>query len=248
MRSLRKLVWLEVKIFAREPLGLIGSLVIPVVVFVLFGRLFGRDLAASSTGAATFVSASFPVFISMLISLNAVLSLVTIMAIYREGGILKRLRSTPLGPATILGAHVIVKLLFTATTLALMMLVGRRYYPVDIDPPLWTFLAALLFVTTSIVSIGFLIASLVQTARFAQPLAGVILYPMLAVSGLFIPIDALPPALGTVSRVLPLTYAVSLLEGVWTGERLVTHFGDMGALALFFAAFTAVSTRVFRWE
>ena len=43
--------------------------------------------------------------------LSAVLSLVTIIAIYREGGILKRLRATPLLPHTILGAQVIVKLL-----------------------------------------------------------------------------------------------------------------------------------------
>ena len=43
------------------------------------------------------------------------LSLVTIISIYREGGILKRLRATPLRPHTILTAHVLVKLLFTAS-------------------------------------------------------------------------------------------------------------------------------------
>ena len=48
------------------------------------------------------------------------MSLVTIIAIYREGGILKRLRATPLRPHTILTAHVLVKLLFTAVTLALI--------------------------------------------------------------------------------------------------------------------------------
>ncbi len=54
---------------------------------------------------------------ALLIAISAVLSLVTIIAIYREGGILKRLRATPLRPLTILSAHVLVKLLFTATTL-----------------------------------------------------------------------------------------------------------------------------------
>ena len=76
-----------------------------------------------------------PVFGALLIALSAVLSLVTIISIYREGGILKRLRATPLRPHTILTAHVLVKLLFTAVTLALMMLAGRRYYPVDADVP-----------------------------------------------------------------------------------------------------------------
>ena len=43
---LLKLTWLEIKIFVREPLGLIGTVGIPVVVFVVFGRMFGRRLSA----------------------------------------------------------------------------------------------------------------------------------------------------------------------------------------------------------
>src|SRR5687767_3930345 len=124
-----------------------------------------------------------PVFAAILIALNAVLSLVTIIAIYREGGILKRLRATPLRPATILTAHVIVKLLFTAMTVALLLAVGRRYAtaaPGQVVP----FVAAVLFSTAGVLSIGFLIASLVPTARFAQPVAGLIFYPMIALSGL----------------------------------------------------------------
>ncbi|MGH9143521.1 MAG: ATP-binding cassette domain-containing protein [Vicinamibacterales bacterium] len=70
--------------------------------------------------------------IKVLIAISAVLSLVTIVSIYREGGILKRLRATPLRPQIILSAHVVVKLLLTAVTLALMMLAGKRYYPLPI--------------------------------------------------------------------------------------------------------------------
>ena len=124
----------------------------------------------------------------MLIAISAVLSLVTIISIYREGGILKRLRATPLRPQTILTAHVIVKLMLTAATLALMVLAGKRYYPVGVHVPLFWFTIALLISTWSILSIGFLIASIVPTARFAQPIGAVILYPMIAVSGLFVPV------------------------------------------------------------
>ena len=46
---------------------------------------------------------------------------------------------------------------------------------------------ALAFASWSILSIGFLIASVVPTARFAQPLAALILYPMVALSGLVLP-------------------------------------------------------------
>jgi ABC-2 type transport system permease protein len=184
----------------------------------------------------------------MLIAASAVLSLVTIMAIYREGGILKRLRATPLRPHTILTAHVLVKLLFTVVTLALMMLAGRRYYPVDGDVPILPFAFALLFSTVSIVSLGFLIASVVPTARFAQPIGALIVYPMLGLSGLFVPVESLPPMVQAVARALPFTYSVSLLRGVWHGEGWSSHGGDVAVLALMLVACTALSTKVFRWE
>jgi len=98
------------------------------------------------------------------------------------------------------------------------------------------------------VSMGFLIASMVPTARFAQPIGTLILYPMLGLSGLFAPIDALPPMLQTAARVLPLTYAVSLLRGIWRGEGWTAHAGDVAGLALVFLICTAISAKAFRWE
>src|SRR5689334_4885459 len=127
MKGLWQLAWLEIKVFAREPMGLFGTLGIPVLVFVVLGRLI-RGAAVPASPEAMFLKTGLPVLAAILMSISAVVSLVTIVAIYREGGILKRLRATPLHPATILTAHVLVKLLFTALTLALLLLVGRRFY------------------------------------------------------------------------------------------------------------------------
>ncbi len=247
-RGLAQLTWLEIKIFLREPLGAIGSVVIPVVMFLVVGRMLGGRGAAPAEGEVGFLRVGLPVMVSIFIAINTVLSLVTIISIYREGGILKRLRATPLRPQTILSAHVLVKLLFTAVTLGLMVLAGKRYYPVGLDVPVVAFVIALLFSTLSILSIGFVIASLVTTARFAQPIGAVILYPMIMVSGLFFPIEALPPAAQTVARFLPMTYVVSLLQGIWSREPWSAHVGDLAALALVCLVCTAVSARFFRWE
>jgi ABC-2 type transport system permease protein len=248
LRGLWKLTWIELKVFLREPLGAFGTILIPVLVFVLVGRAVGPKLAPTALAANSFIGVGLPVLASVLIAISAVLSLVTIISIYREGGILKRLRATPLRPQTILTAHVIVKLLLTAATLALMVLAGKRYYPVGIHVPFVGFTIALLISTCSILSIGFLIASIVPTARFAQPIGAVILYPMIAVSGLFVPIESLPPALHAVALAVPLTYAVSLLGGIWKGDAWSAHAGDLAALALVFLVCTALSAKVFRWE
>ena len=248
LRGLWKLTWIEIKIFLREPLGAFGTIGIPVLVFVVTGRIVGHSLAPASLAANSFITAGLPVLASVLIAISAVLSLVTIISIYREGGILKRLRATPLHPQTILTAHVVVKLLLTAATLALMVLAGKRYYPIGIHVPLFGFTMALLISTCSILSMGFLIASIVPTARFAQPIGAVIMYPMIGVSGLFVPVTSLPPALQAVARVVPLTYAVSLLEGIWKGDAWSAHVGDVAALAVVFIVCTALSAKVFRWE
>jgi len=248
LHGLWKLTWIEIKIFLREPLGAIGTIMVPVVVFLVVGRAVGHGLTPQAPGTNSFVLVGLPVLASLLIAVSAVLSLVTIISIYREGGILKRLRATPLRPQTILTAHVVVKLILTAATLLLMMLAGKRYYPVGVHAPLLSFTIALLISTCSILSIGFLIASIVPTARFAQPIGAVIFYPMFALSGLFVPLASLPQVARAAARMLPLTYAVSLLQGIWRGDAWSAHIGDLVALAVGFFVCTMLSTKVFRWE
>jgi ABC-2 type transport system permease protein len=247
VRGLWNLTWLEIKIFAREPLGFLSTILFPVLIFVVLGRSLGGR-AATSDRMRDFVGADLPVFTVTLMALNAVLSLVTIIAIYRESGILKRLRATPLRPHTILTAHVLVKLLFTGVTLVLMAAAGRRFYPMPLDVAWLSFGLALVVSTISILSVGFLIASLVPTARFAQPVGSLILYPMLGASGLFVPIEALPSWLQPIAHVLPLTPAVSLLRGIWLGEGWLAHSWDVVGLAVILAVCTALSARLFRWE
>ncbi len=248
LRGLWNLTWIEIKIFLREPLGAFGTIGFPVVVFLVVGRIAGRGVSPSSFAATGFIRVGLPVLASLLISVSSVLSLITIISIYREGGILRRLRATPLRPQTILTAHVIVKLMLTAATLFLLVLAGKRYYPVGVHVPVLSFTIALLISTVSILSIGFLIASIVPTARFAQPIGAAILYPMVAISGIAVPVASLTPMLHALALILPMTYAVSLLEGIWKGDAWSAHVGDIAALTVAFLICTALSAKVFRWE
>ncbi|HEY2433221.1 MAG TPA: ABC transporter permease [Vicinamibacterales bacterium] len=246
MRGLLRLTWLEIKIFLREPLGAIGTLGVPVLVYLFLGRLFSRGRPVPES--LPFMAYGIATLGGVMIAINAVLSLVTIVAIYRESGILKRLRATPLRPSTILVAHVLTKLLFTAVTFLLLALAGRRFFPASMHIPLVSFTLALLLSTWAILALGFVIASVVSTARFAQPLATLVLYPMLALSGLFYPIAALPPVWRALSRVMPITYVVSLLEGIMKGEGWQAHLTDVAALVIVFAVCIALSSKLFRWE
>jgi ABC-2 type transport system permease protein len=147
-----------------------------------------------------------------------------------------------------MGAQVAVKLVFTVVSLALLLLAGKRLFPGVMSVNVYSFTLALGLGTFSILSVGFVIASLVPTARFAQPISALVVYPMLALSGLFYPVSRFPSALQTLAYVFPTTHTVALLNGVWDGSGWSAHLMNVAALLLLFVAYTALSTRVFRWE
>ncbi len=245
MTGFWKLTWVEIKVFMREPMGVIGTLGIPVLIYVMLGRVF-RDRPRVDTPQT--VTLNLPILAALFIAVGAALSLVAIITIYREGGILKRLRATPLSPLTILGAHVFVKLLFTVVGLILLVFAGRQFFPGAIDVNLWSFTLALLLGTLSILSVGFVISSIVPTARFAQPIGSVLLYPMIPLSGLFFPIESLPTGWRIVANMLPTTHAVGLMQGIWDGAGWGAHWGNVLGLVVVFVVCSAVSTKAFRWE
>jgi ABC-2 type transport system permease protein len=247
MRRLLKLTWLEIRIFVREPLGFVAAVGIPLAMFLLLGRSMSPD-AEHTAKATQFLARDLPLFISIFISINAALSLIAVISIYREGGILKRLRATPLKPAVILGAHVLVKLVFTGISLLLLFLAGRRFYPVPLHAHVAGFALAVVVTTVAILCMGFVIASMVGTARFAQLIGSAIFYPMLVISGMFVPLSSMPRPWALLGSVLPMSHAVALLRGAWVGADWLVLLPHLGALALTIAICLGLTTRVFRWE
>ena len=242
-RHLAKLSWVEMKIFLREPMGAVGTILIPVVLFVVLGRFLGGQAKAPA-----FVSRELPIFVVIFTAIGAVLSLSTIVAIYRESGILKRLKATPLSPLVILTTHVVVKLVLTSVTLALLFVAGRRFYSGSAPPTPWSFFFGVILVSVSLLSLGFVLASVVRTARFAQPVGSILIYALLAISGIFFPIQLLPEPWRVLALASPLTHAVDLLRGLWTGAGWASVWIAVLALLVNFVICTTLSARIFRWE
>ena len=142
----------------------------------------------------------------------------------------------------------LVKLFFTGISLSLTVLAGRRFYSVPLHAHVASFTLAVVVTTVTILCMGFIIASMVGTARFAQMIGSVIFYPMLAVSGMFVPLSSMPRPLALLGSVLPMSHAVALLRGAWNGVDWLGLLPHVGALALTIAICLALTARVFRWE
>ena len=247
MKSLLKMTWMETKLFLREPVGAFFTLVFPLMMLFLFGSIYGNAPSEYFAGRGT-VDISVPAYTAMIIATTGLLGLTITMAAYRENGILRRLRTTPISPLVVLVAQVIVLFMMTILGMVLLIIAGKLVYHMHFEGNAFSVLAAFTLSSLSFFALGFVLAGLMPTARTAQVVGMVILYPMLFLSGAGFPSELLPESIKKVSSFLPLTYVVRLLRGLWIGDLWNQHLTDVFVLAGILVVGVLVSIKTFRWE
>ncbi|RPI46769.1 MAG: ABC transporter permease, partial [Bacteroidetes bacterium] len=209
--------------------------------------IYGNEPADIFGGRGT-MDVSVPAYIAMIISTVGLLSISITITSYREKGVLRRYKTTPLRPYVILLDTVLVNYVMTLAGTLLLILVGKFAYHLRFEGNVLLFLFGFTLGSLSFFALGFLIASLAPTARVAQVAGMVIFYPMLFLSGATIPIEIMPGSIRTAAGFLPLTYVVDLLQGMWFGEPLAQHVLGILILSGILVAGGVVSALTFRWE
>ena len=247
MRGLLKLTWMELKLFLREPLHAFFTLIFPLMMLFLFGSIYGNEPSPLLGGYGS-VDVSVPAYTAMIIATAGLLSLTIQISTYREKGVLRRLKATPLRPQTILTAQVSVIFLMTALGMALLVIASKVVYGLRFDGNPFNVLVGFVLSSLSFFALGFVLASLIPTARTAQIVAMVLAYPMIFLSGATIPLEILPETIRHYAQILPLTHVVTLLRGLWIGDGWVEHLTEVVILAAILVAGVIVSAKTFRWE
>jgi ABC-2 type transport system permease protein len=247
MRSLLKMTWMEAKLFLREPIGAFFTLAFPLMMLFLFGSIYGNKPEVMFGGYGT-IDISIPAYTAMIIATTGLLGLTITMSAYRENGILRRLRTTPISPLAVLAAQVIVLLLMTTFGMILLIIAGKLVYHMRFEGNVLSVLAGFILCSLSFFALGFVLAGLMPTARTAQVVGMVLLYPMLFLSGAGFPRELLPETIKKVSAFLPLTYVVNLLRGLWIGEAWGRHLLDVTVLVGILVLGVVISIFTFRWE
>jgi ABC-2 type transport system permease protein len=213
----------------------------------LFGIIYGNN-PPPGTGGLGAIDALIPAFMAMVIGMTGLMSLTLTMATYRENGILRRLRTTPVSPLVVMAAQVAVVFAMTGLGTLLLVLAGRLVYHVNFTGNAFSLLVGFTLSSLSFFGIGFVLAGTLPTARTAQTVALVLLYPMLILSGAAWPRELMPAAMQNVSAFVPLTYVVNLLRGLWVGEAWGAHLLDVAVLFALLVVGVVISVRTFRWE
>jgi ABC-2 type transport system permease protein len=171
------------------------------------------------------------------------------LVLRRESGILKRLRSTPLPPATYVAALLASTLtVFALQTLALFLL-GRALYGTPFPPDIGSFVATIVIGAAVFAALGTATASVIRSGEGSSAVVNFILLPMAFLSGAFGPTKGYPAVLRAIGDVLPLTYFVKLVNAVylhghavWSQPEALVVLAAWGVAGLIFTIFK------FRWE
>ncbi|MDJ0960939.1 MAG: ABC transporter permease [Acidimicrobiia bacterium] len=242
-----QLVRTEGKVFVRDPVGLFFGLVFPALLVIALGFFFpGFDEPASELNGLRYVDVYSNVAIALGIATLGLVTLPPILGQYRQFGILRRLRTTPVSPARLLLAQLVVHAVVAVLSAILAVTAAVVLFDVTVpEQPLW-FLVSFVLAVASVFAIGLLVG-----ARVRSPNAGVgfgmgIYFPLLFMAGLWVPRSVMPDGLLTVSNLTPLGSGVQALEDSWFGtgpEAMHLVIMLVWAVAIGFLA-----VRLFRWE
>lgn len=243
-RPLVRTTMAEARLYLRDPVGLFFTLAFPVVLLALTGS--GGNEALDTYGGAGRVDLQVASYLGMVIATMAIMGIPEQLAQYREWGVLRRLRATPMRPGTIIGAEVVLATAVTLAGGAILVVTGLLGFGLDRPAAPVPVMVAFLLGTAAMLAVAFVLASLPFPARSTRAVATVVFFPMIFVSGATFPAEELPATARAIGDVLPLSYAVDALregwlEGAWDLPALAV-------LAATAAACTAAAVYWFRWE
>ena len=247
LRGLGSLVAVNLKLYVREPIGAFFTLAFPVMLVLIFGAIYGNEPQDMFGGYGS-MDISMPAYTALILGSVGLLGVAINTSSYREAGILRRFRMTPLRPLVYIVADVIANVVMTLVGMAGVVIFGSMLYDVRFEGQALSVLLAVILSGTSMFAVGYLIAGVAPNARAAQVIGMAVLYPMLFLSGAGIPLEIMPDTIKTISEYLPLTYAVRLLRGLWFGESWGSLLLETGVLVAILVVGTGLAARLFRWE
>ncbi len=245
MSALAKLVWVELKLFVREPVTLVFTLILPLLILLVMGEVFGGY--ADPEGMYRGVSAMdyyTPVYIGVVLAAIGTIAIPVHIANYRERGILRRLQTSSLSMKSFFSAQLLVGMIMTVVCVILLVIAAALIYDIRAPQSLgWLVLASLLAMFC-FTALGLFLGFMLPSARAAQGVGVPLFFVMFMISGAGPPRGAMTSIMQDVGQALPLWHVTSLVQDAWLG------FGWNMTAALVVAGFllaaTAITFLVFR--
>ena len=236
----------ELKLFLRDKSGPAFGVGLPILLLVIFGNLPFYRRPQADLGGLTLLDLYIPVLIALVLAVLALNVILPVLAGYREIGVLRRMRTTPVGAARLLAAQLTINLLVAAVTVGTILLLSRYVFGVRGPQQPAGFALAVLLAAVALLAIGLFVTAAAPSTRAATALGAIVFYPMMFFGGLFLPIAVMPALLRQISHYTPMGAAVTALQdadqGLWPAWTALLTLAGYALVAGFGAV------RLFRWE
>ncbi len=247
---LRKLTWVEIKLFLREPVTVIFTLALPLMILYVLGGVFGNE---ADSGGGMVVYGGFgptdfytPAYVALAVAGIALIGIPVHMVEYRETGVLRRLRASAVRRQAVLMSQVLVSIAVATAGAALLLAAAFSFTTVHPPGSVLGFVAAYAIAVVAITAMGILLGTVLPTARAAQSVGLLLWFMFMFLSGAGPPPEVLPSSLRTVGDWLPLTPVVKMLQEPWlSGDWAAGQSIIVVAIA---AVAMLIAWRAYRWE
>ena len=235
---------IELKLYFRETLAILFTLIVPAASFIVLGFMF----QSQSYDGLDYFQAYIPSMLAIIIFTTAFFSMGLQIVIDREKGVYKRLKGTPIHRNAIFTATIIKGFFAIYIGTIEILLIAKFVFSANLTNHLLEFFLALTLCSVSFFAIGFVISSLVKRMQTALGIAMVAMYPMLFLSGATLPLNVLPNVLQTIAKFIPLTYVVNLLRDGWNGTLFTSAaVVDIAVLIGILVVSSGIGIKFFRW-
>ena len=196
-----------------------------------------------------FIDFLMPGVVAMSIMQMGLFSVAFSFVQLKSRGILRRLLATPVRPASFLFAQVFTRLLVSVLQTLVLIGLAVLAFNVQLVGNLGAIIVLALLGGGVFVSMGFAVSGWAKSEDVAAPIANIIALPMMFLSGVFFPRDAMPDSLRVVADHLPLSYLTDALRNVAIdGQTLWAQWLDIIGLTVWLAVTFLVALKLFRWE
>lgn len=227
---------IEFLLMIRNFFGFFFGLIFPLMMLVLFGSIFGNN-PVSPGSDLRMMDLSIPGYTVMVMGVAGLMSFPLTLAECKEKKIYKRFDATPVGKKHIILAQVTVNLLLTVLGITILLVAGRLLYRLQIQGDVLSVAAAALLSIAAMFAMGFLFTAVGKDAKLTNLLCYLFYFVMLFLSGATVPAMLFPDQVRRLSKLLPMTYAVELMQGVFAGDSLTVHSKELlilGGLCVIF--------------
>jgi len=188
-----------------------------------------------------------PAVTAAFMMINGVIGLTATSTEFKRRGIIKRLSITPLSKLDWIIGNVMSQTLLNLLLAGIMIGTGWIIFNIRIVPDVFTIIIILLG-SVMFSGIGMILSGFVKDTEAATAIGNAITFPMMYLSGTFIPLELMPSYLQTVSKVMPLTYFSEGLRATMLYKDLEGTLTSMGILAVLAAVFIIIGALVTRWK